>query len=137
MGWGGSGCASDSQPKWERYLHTVGKCSQVTGQAAGSEQAAALLGCLLLEHVAAMVLLWLSYTSKAKPGSCYPGSLPGTSLFHSCSSFLCRTRMNLLRLTRAWGGFTPTKPNCADSGRHHSITNTLANQMQTRHCQEA
>ena len=76
MGWGGSGCASDSQPKRECDSLTVGKRSQVTSQAAGGEQPASLRSCFLLEHVAAMLLLRLSHTSEAKPGTCSPGSLP-------------------------------------------------------------
>lgn len=75
MGWEGSGCASDSQLKWNHDVFLVGMSSLVTGQAAGSEQAAPLLGCLFLEHVAAVLPRRSPYTGKAKPGTCYPGSL--------------------------------------------------------------
>lgn len=138
MGWGGSGCASDSQPKRECDSLTVGKRSQVTGRAARKEQAAALLGCLLPKHMAAMLLLWPSYTGKVKPGTCCLGSLPipFPLLFQFPLQF-SQDQDESAETDESLGGFTPTKPNHTNSGRQHSITDTLANQTQTRYCQEA
>lgn len=138
MGWGGSGCALDSQLKWEHDSLTVGKFSQVTSHAAGSERAAALLGCLLLEHVAAMLLLRPSYTGKAKPGTCCPGLLPipFPLLFQFPLQF-SQDQDESAEADESLGGFTPSKPNHTNSGRQYGITDSLANQTQTRYCQEA
>lgn len=140
MGWGGSGCrcASDSQLKQERDSLTVGKCSQVTSWAAGNEKAAALLSCLLLEHRAVMLLLWPSYKDKAKPGTCCPGSLPTPFplLFQFPLQF-SQDPDESAEADKSLGGFTPTKPNHANSGRQHRTIDTLASEMQTRYRQKA